>query len=438
MSMIPTIDIPAAILERTPTPAAAALAQTTGDLFAAAADELGLDSGLRARLAVPERSLSVSVPVRMDDGGVEVFEGVRVQHSTARGPAKGGVRYHPDVSLDETAALAMLMTWKCAVVGLPFGGAKGGVRVNPRRLSQAELERLTRGFTAAILPIIGPFRDVPAPDVNTDEQVMAWMADTIARRGEAQPWAAVTGKPVPLGGTAGRGPATGNGVAVVAIELLRRLGREPAATTVAIQGFGKVGAAAARAFARTGCTVVAIGDLSGDYYAPDGLDVEAAIAHVADAPDRLLTGFAPLRGGWLPPGSLLELPVDLLVPAALEGQITSANAGRIRAPIIVEGANGPVTAEADHLLDERGTVVVPDILANAGGVIASHAEWVQNLRGVSWSAGEVEHYVRSRLETAFAEVWDLARDRRLSLRRAAYVLAVQRTAEAVRLGGVSP
>jgi glutamate dehydrogenase (NAD(P)+) len=438
MSPTPTIDIPAAVLDRTSTTAAATLAQTAGRLFAAAADDLGLDGGLRARLALPERSLAVNVPVVMDDGRVEVFEGVRVQHSTAHGPAKGGVRYHPAVSPDETAALAMLMTWKCAVVDLPFGGAKGGVRVNPRRLSQAEMERLTRAYTAAILPITGPFRDVPAPDVNTDEQVMAWMVDAIARGGEAQAWAAVTGKPVALGGTAGRGPATGNGVAVVASELLDRLGRSTAATTVAVQGFGKVGAAAARALARMGCPVVAIGDLSGDYYAPDGLDVEAAIAHVADAPDRLLTGFAPPGCGWLPPGSLLELPVDLLVPAALEGQITVTNAGRVRAPIIVEGANGPVSADADRILAERGTVVVPDILANAGGVIASHAEWVQNLQGTVWTASDVERSVHSRLETAFADVWELARDRQLSLRRAAYLLAVRRTAEAIRLRGFSP
>jgi glutamate dehydrogenase (NAD(P)+) len=283
MSMTSMIDIPAAILEPTSPTADASLAQTAGDLFAAAADDLGLESGNRAYLAVPERSLSVSLPVVMDDGQIQVFEGFRVQYSTARGPAKGGVRYHSDVSLDETAALAMLMTWKCAVVGLPFGGAKGGVRVNPRWLSQAERERLTRAYAAAILPIIGPFRDVPAPDVNTDEQVMAWMVDAIASRGEVQPWATVTGKPVALGGTAGRGPATGNGVAAVAIDLLRRLGRDPAATKVAIQGFGKVGAAAARALAGAGCKVVAISDLSGDYCAPEGLDVEAAIAHIADA-----------------------------------------------------------------------------------------------------------------------------------------------------------
>jgi glutamate dehydrogenase (NAD(P)+) len=436
MSAIATISAPTPTRIATPATPPDVLTKTSAAVFATAADDLSLDADLRARLAVPERSLIVSVPVVMDDGRVEVFEGARVQHSTARGPAKGGIRYHPAASPEETAALAMLMTWKCAVVGLPYGGAKGGVRVNPRRLSQTELERLTRGYTSAILPIIGSHRDIPAPDVNTDERVMGWMVDTIAAHGETQPWATVTGKPVALGGTTGRGPATGNGVAVVAIELLRRLERDPAATTVAIQGFGKVGAAAARAFAQSGCSVVAIGDLSGDYYAPDGLDVEAAIAHVAQAPDRLLTGFAPAGCGWLPPGSLLELPVDLLVPAALEGQITADNARRVRAPIIVEGANGPVTADADRLLAEGGTVVVPDIVANAGGVIASHAERAQNLQGVRWSTNEVEHHVRSRLETAFTEVWDLAGERRFSLRRAAYVLAVRRTAEAVRLRGV--
>ncbi len=399
---------------------------------------LELDAGLAAILATPERSLAVGVPVRMDDGRIEVFDGYRVQHSTARGPGKGGIRYHPSVTQEETAALAMLMTWKCAVVGLPYGGAKGGVRVDPRRLSRAERERLTRRYTAGIQPLIGPDRDIPAPDVNTDEQVMAWMVDTLAVRDGAAAWASVTGKPIGLGGSAGRGPATGEGVAVVALELLRRKGLDPAETTVAVQGFGKVGLAAARALAREGCRVVAISDLSGDYYAPHGLDVEAAITHVKHSNDGLLTGLRLPDGGWLPHGSLLELPVDLLVPAAMEAQITRENASRIRARMIVEGANGPTTEEADHELADRGVVIVPDILANAGGVVASHAEWVQNLQGLPWATTAVENYVAAQMREAFGDVWSLAQSRNVTLRDAAYRLAVGRTAEALALRGLFP
>lgn len=418
-------------------PATDSFAQNTIDLFQAAADDLDLNGGLRARLATPERSLTVHLPVMMDDGQIQVFEGTRVQHSTIRGPGKGGIRYHPIVSPEETAALAMLMTWKCAVVGLPFGGAKGGVRVNPRLLSSTELERLTRAYTTAIRPIIGPYRDIPAPDVNTDERVMAWIADTLAQQGEPQPWASVTGKPIALGGSAGRGPATGNGVAVVARELLKKVGRTPAGTTVAIQGFGKVGAQAARAFAAAGYTIVAIGDVSGDYYAPRGIDLEAALAQTARNADRTLSGLDCPGCGWLPSGSLLELPVDLLVPAAMESQITAENVHRVRAPMIVEGANGPITAEADERLQENGTIVVPDILANAGGVIASHAEWAQNLQGTTWTTQDVERSVTTRLIDAFAAVWETAEHRQTSLRRAAYILGIQRTVEAAQFRGLT-
>lgn len=411
--------------------------QTTRDLFHAAADALKLDDGTRARLATPERTMVVSIPVMMDDGELAIFEGSRIQHSTVRGPSKGGLRYHPSVSPDETAALAMLMTWKCAVTNLPFGGAKGGIQVNPARLSRNELERLTRGYTTAIRPILGPFRDIPAPDVNTDGQVMAWMVDTLAHLGEPQPLASVTGKPVSLGGSEGRGPATGNGVAIVALELLKRLGRSPRGTTVAIQGFGKVGAPAAKALMDAGCTVVAISDVSGDYYAPDGIAVDAALAYRDRAADHTLDGFSQTGCGWLPSGSLLELPVDVLVPAAMESQITRENAGRVRAGLIVEGANGPITAEADALLTASGTIIVPDILANAGGVIASHAEWVQNLQGLAWKTDEVERYVRTVLVDAFADVWNMASARDTSLREAAYILGVQRTVEAAELRGIA-
>ncbi len=404
----------------------------------ATADALGLDTGLRAVLLQPERVLSVAVPVVMDDGRVEVFEGVRVQHSSALGPCKGGIRYHPAVTPEETTAVAMLMTWKCAMVGLPYGGAKGGVRVNPWQLSATERERLTRRFAAGLQPIIGPYRDIPAPDVNTDEQVMAWMMDTLGSQNGAAPGASVTGKPIALGGSAGRGPATGNGVAVVALELLKRLGRETAETTVAVQGFGKVGAAAAQAFDRAGCRVVAVSDISGDYYAPAGLDLEAMVAYTRETLDHSLEGYATPDCDRLPAGTLLELPIDLLVPAALEGQITRHNVGSVRASMIVEGANGPTTEEADRILEDRGVTVVPDILANAGGVVASHAEWVQNLQGLPWEPEEVERYVAARMRQAFGDVWSLAGEQRISLRDAAYRLAVSRTADALRLRGIFP
>jgi glutamate dehydrogenase (NAD(P)+) len=402
------------------------------------ASAIGLDDGLTAMLLQPERALSVAVPVAMDDGRIEVFEGFRVQHSTARGPGKGGIRYHPDVSLEETSALAMLMTWKCAVVGLPFGGAKGGVRVNPRLLSRAELERLTRRYAAGIGPLIGPQRDIPAPDVNTDERIMAWLMDAVGQRDGAAAWATVTGKPVALGGSLGRGPATGDGVAVVALELLRRQGRDVSATTAAVQGFGKVGLAAALALARGGCKVVAVGDLSGDYYAPDGLDLARMVAYVRSAPDGLLTGYVASGCEHLPSGALLELPVDLLVPAALEGQINRHNADRIRAAIVVEGANGPTTEEAEAILTARGVVVIPDILANAGGVVASHAEWVQNLQGLPWETDDVAGYVESRMTSAFADVWSLAGEQGITMRDAAYRLALARTAEAIQVRGIYP
>lgn len=392
---------------------------------------LGLDPGLTALMLRSERELIVSVPVRMDDGQIEVFDGFRVQHSTVRGPGKGGVRFHPEVGLDETRALAMLMTLKCALVDLPFGGAKGGVRCNPKRLSRRELERLTRQYTLRILPIIGPHLDIPAPDMNTNEQVMAWMMETIRIRDGASAFASVTGKPVSLGGSLGRDHATGKGVATAALALLRQLQRDPADTTVAIQGFGKVGAATARFLADAGCHVVAISDLSGDYYAPAGFDVHRLISYVNANSGHMIDGYDELGVKLIGDGEALEMPVDVLIPAAMENQITAENADRIRAGLIVEAANAPITDDADMILAGRGIPVVPDILANAGGVIASHAEWVQNLQSRSWSVEQVDAYVESRIEAAFVAVWELAEDRELSMREAAYRLAVQRTADAL-------
>jgi glutamate dehydrogenase (NAD(P)+) len=400
-----------------------------------AAEALDLEPGMGQILSAPERSLAVNIPVVMDDGQVEVFPGYRVQHSGARGPFKGGVRFHPDVTLEETTVLAMLMTWKCALMGLPFGGAKGGVRVEPRRLSRAELERLTRSFTLAISPLLGAQRDIPAPDINTNEQTMAWMMDTLSVIGDDSAMASVTGKPVALGGSLGRGRATGEGIAVVALALLRQHGRRPETTSVAVQGFGKVGAAAASALANAGCRVVAVSDVSTGLYHPDGLDVAALEEHVRQSADGLLVGFAAPGVESIGNEELLGLDVDVLVPAALEAQITSANAHRLRSWAIVEGANGPVTTDADRILAGKGVIVVPDILANAGGVVVSHLEWVQDRQGLFWDADEVAAHLRRRMEQSFADVVALAMEHDLSLRRAAYRLAVSRVAEATRLRG---
>ena len=418
----------------TKAPAADALADARAALETAA-DALRLEPELRAVLAAPERTLSVNIPVVMDDGQVEVFTGYRVQHSSARGPFKGGIRFHPDVTLEETTLLSMLMTWKCAVVDLPFGGAKGGVRCNPRQLSRAELERLTRRFTLAIRPVIGPRRDIPAPDVNTDEQVMAWMADTLGLVDGEQALATVTGKPVAFGGTVGRARATGRGLAIVALALLRAHGRDPKATRVAVQGFGKVGAAAAVALAEAGCRVVAVSDVSTGLYDRDGLDLDGLERRVERAADGLLESHDGPGVRRIGNDDLLALDVDLLVPAALGGQITGRNADRVRAWAVVEGANGPLTAEADRLLEARGVTVVPDILANAGGVVVSHLEWVQNLQGLCWDADQVDDALRRRMERAFADVSALAAERDVPLRLAAYLLAVSRVAAAIRCRG---
>jgi glutamate dehydrogenase (NAD(P)+) len=399
---------------------------------------LRLEDGVRAILAEPERSMSVSIPIVMDDGEVEVFRGYRVQHSTARGPGKGGVRFHPDVTLDETSALAMLMTWKCAVANLPYGGAKGGVACEPRRLSMAERERLTRRYTRAILPILGAHRDIPAPDVNTDERTMAWMLDTIGSHTGQPASATVTGKPVVLGGSAGRERATGNGVAIVTQELLRVIGRSLDETTVAVQGFGKVGKAAAAALARFGCNVVAVSDVSGGLYGPAGLDLAHIAEFTRESPGGVIAGYRRPGVETIDNDDLLSLPVNVLVPAAMEGQIREDNADRIRARVIVEGANGPITADADRLLRDRGLVVVPDILANAGGVVVSYLEWTQNLQGVAWEEYEVERGLHQRMTRSFVDVWATAGAHGVGLRQAAYLLAISRVAEAIRLRGFSP
>jgi glutamate dehydrogenase/leucine dehydrogenase len=362
----------------------------------------------------------------MDDGTIRVFTGWRIQHSSVRGPCKGGIRYHPDLSLDEVRALAMLMTWKCAVVDIPFGGAKGGIAVNPAELSPAELQRLTRRYAAMVRPIIGEERDVPAPDVNTNAQVMAWFVDTISMMEGRTSLSVVTGKPLNFGGSLGRESATGRGVATVTRQLLRRIGREPEQTTAAVQGFGNVGSHTAATLYEMGVKVAAVSDLSGGYYRPDGLDIPAMLSYSRKHPRRLLEGYAAPGLQNLTGDEVLELNVDVLIPAALENQITAQNAGAIQAPLIVEAANGPTTPEADEILNRRCTLVVPDILANAGGVVASYFEWVQNREAFYWEEDRVNRELERIMTRAFEEVWQFSRERKATLRDGAAMLAIQR------------
>jgi glutamate dehydrogenase (NAD(P)+) len=404
------------------------------DQFDAAADHLKLDPGLRAVLRVPQREWTVHFPVRRDDGNVEVFTGYRVQHNVARGPAKGGLRFHQATDLDDVRALAMWMTWKCALVNVPFGGAKGGVSVDPRALSARELEALTRRFATELEGIIGPDSDIPAPDVGTNAQTMAWIMDTVSmHRGYSVP-GVVTGKPLALGGSNGRADATGQGVLYTIEEALRRHGRELRGASVAIQGFGNVGEAAARLLHNAGASVVAITDVYGGVRNESGLDVPFLSRYlrehgkIAHAP-----GTQPIDND-----ELFGLEVDVLVLAALEGQITAANAGTVRAKILAEAANGPVSPDADPILRANGVFVIPDILCNAGGVIVSYFEWAQNRAALAWTLDEVNDRLRRQILAAAAEVWARAEHDEIDPRLAAQSIALERVAEATRLRGLYP
>ena len=402
--------------------------------FDQAADVINLSSGLRAVLREVKRQLIVSFPVKMDDGSVRVFEGYRVQHNMARGPAKGGIRYHQGVTLDEVKALAMWMTWKCAIAGLPFGGAKGGIVVDPKHLSEGELERMTRRYATEISVIIGPAYDIPAPDVNTSPKIMAWIMDTISMEQGFSVPAVVTGKPLSVGGSQGRNAATGRGVTFVALEACTRLGIDPKASTVAIQGFGNAGSIAARLMDAQGFTIVAVSDSSGAIHSADGLDIDRLIAHKKATGS--VTGFP--GAGAIAASDVLEVRCDLLVPAALENQLTSLNAGRIQARLILEAANGPITPDADILLEQRGITVVPDVLANAGGVTVSYFEWVQDLQSFFWDEDEINVRLEKVMHRAFTEVWDSAKQHGVSLRQGAYLLAIERVAEATTDRGIYP
>lgn len=403
--------------------------------LAEAVRQLGLDDGTHDMLATPRRSLTVSIPLRRDDGHVEVLHGYRVQHNLSRGPAKGGIRYHPSTDLDEVKALAMWMTWKCALVGIPYGGAKGGVTIDPRLYSRNELERVTRRYASEILPIIGPERDIPAPDVGTDEQTMAWFMDTYSVNRGYTTTGVVTGKPVSIGGSEGRGGATSRGVMFATFAALRERRIDPRDCTVAVQGFGKVGGLAAQFLHDAGCTVVAVSDVKGGVYNPQGLNPVALLRHIRAGAESVV-GYPGTDT--ITNDELIELDVDILVPAALEGVIMAANADRVQARFIIEGANGPTTPDADAILEDKGTVVVPDVLANSGGVAVSYFEWVQDLQAYFWSEDQVNSRLRELMDRAYAEVSQLSTDRGVSLRTAAQMIGVGRVAEAHRTRGLYP
>jgi glutamate dehydrogenase (NAD(P)+) len=402
--------------------------------FDEAADRLGLSQAMRAILRKPKRELTVNFPVRMDNGDVQMFTGYRVQHNINPGPAKGGIRFSPDVSLDEVRALAMWMTWKCAVVGIPFGGAKGGVICDPHVMSSPELERLTRRYATEISIIIGPNSDIPAPDMNTNPQIMGWIMDTFSmHQGYSVP-AVITGKPLAIGGSEGRLEATARGVMFTTREAMRDLNMIPEKSSVVVQGFGNVGSITARLLHEMGCKVVAVSDVSGGIYNPKGLDIPQALRYSREKGS--LKGFPEAEA--LSNKQLLELPCDILVPAALENQLTAQNAPLIQAKLIIEAANGPTTNEADTILNERGIVVVPDILANAGGVTVSYFEWVQDLQRFFWTENEINNRLETIMVRSYQSVVAQAKRQDVSLRMGAYLHAVSRVAEATEVRGVYP
>lgn len=401
--------------------------------FRFAADILQLDEGMFQYLASPVKQVIVSVPIVMDDGKIKVFEGFRVIHDNVLGPSKGGIRFAPDVHLDEVKALAAWMTWKCAVVNVPFGGAKGGIRCNPKELSKGELERLTRRYTANLLEVFGPDRDIPAPDMNTDEQVMAWIMDTYSMNSLKTETAVVTGKPIILGGSQGRKEATGRGVVTVTLAALSKMGIMPNKTTVVVQGFGNVGSVSAQLMYEQGSKVIAISDISGGYYNANGIDIPEAIQFMNDN-NRSLEGYP--NADPISNEELLQLNCDVLIPAAKEDQINRQNAHKINAKIVSEGANGPVTANADSILEDNGVMVIPDILANAGGVTVSYFEWVQDRQGYFWTEERVNRRLNRMMRSAFDNLYGVAEKHHITLRQAAYVYAIGKVAETLKLRGI--
>jgi glutamate dehydrogenase (NAD(P)+) len=410
------------------------LLRTTISQLDGVAARLQLDHDIHERLRYPRRALVVSIPVRMDSGRTEVFIGYRVHHSTALGPTKGGLRYDIDVNLGEVTALAMLMSWKCALMGLPYGGAKGGVRCSPRDMSAREREHLTRRYTAEIILLIGPDLDIPAPDLGTDEQTMAWMMDTYSMtQGKSVP-GVVTGKPLIVGGSAGRREATGRGIVYVLYQAARSLGQELRGRKVVVQGFGNVGSVAARMLWHDGCVIVGVGDFKGAVWNADGLDIRQLQAHVAENGSVTdFPGSEPLTNA-----QLLEQPCDILIPAAVGSQIRGDNAERIKASVVAEGANGPTTPEADAILHDRGVTVIPDILCNAGGVVVSYFEWVQGLQYYFWKESEITARLQELMSRAFTRVWNAARKNGVDLRTAALMEGIRRVADAHVVRGLYP
>jgi glutamate dehydrogenase (NAD(P)+) len=399
--------------------------------FEEAAVRLNLPQGIKEMIKRPRRATIVSLPVQMDDGTLRVFTGYRVQHSIVRGPAKGGIRYHPDVTLDEVSALAAWMTWKCAVVNIPFGGGKGGVVCDPGKMSKGELERMTRRYAADLSDLFGPESDVPAPDVNTNEQVMAWIVDTYSMHERRTEYAVVTGKPLEVGGSAGRREATGRGVLLCVREACQHFDMPISGATVAVQGFGNVGSVSADLLSRDGAKVVAVSDVTGGVHAPAGLDVAALLKWAADH-----RGVAGFPGGKPLTTPIVEYDCDILIPAALENQITHENAGRVRARIVAEGANGPTTPDADRILEKKGVFLIPDILCNSGGVTVSYFEWVQNRMGFYWPEEEVNGRLEHTMVQAFRSVLAKSLENRVNMRVAAFMVAIERVVKVIMLRGV--
>ena len=402
--------------------------------FDTAADKLGLEENMRNRIKHPARAMIVSVPVRMDDGNIRRFEGYRVQHSTMRGPAKGGVRYHPQVNLDEVKALATWMTWKCAIVGIPYGGGKGGISCNPKEMSPAELERMTRRYIIEIMPIIGPEKDIPAPDVYTNSQTMAWMMDTFSMNiGYAVP-GIVTGKPLEIGGSLGRESATARGTVYTAESAAKYIGLDLSKATCAVQGFGNAGSIAAKLISELGTKVIAVSDSQGGIFSSNGLDPDAVIKHKKETGSVL--GFAGSED--ITNEELLIIDCDVLIPAALENAITEKNAADVKAKIIAEAANGPTTPEADKILEENNVFIIPDILANAGGVTVSYFEWVQNVQHLFWKEEEINERLKTIMDKAFASVMEYKEKYKVYMRIAANMLGINRVAAAAKVRGLYP
>ena len=401
--------------------------------FDAAVEVLGLDKQFANVLRVPDKVVMANIPVTMDDGTIQVFEAYRVVHSDHLGPSKGGIRYSMDVNLDEVKALAAWMPWKCAIVNIPYGGAKGGIKCNPRAMSKGELERLTRAYTVSMKEVFGPESDIPAPDMGTGPQEMAWIVDEYSKIKGQNSWAVVTGKPIVLGGSLGRVEATGRGVMVSTRSALAKMGIKPTEATCVVQGFGNVGSKAAKLIEQMGVKIIAISDISGGYYSEGGIDINAAIDYVATNDTHTLEGFEGVQK--ISNADLLELECTVLVPAAMEDQITPENAHNIKAKLIVEGANGPTTAEADSILDEKGILVVPDILANAGGVTVSYFEWVQNRLGYYWTEERVNRRADRVMKLAFDNIYAASEKYHINMRLAAYVVALDKVSTTLKLRG---